>query len=156
MVDPNAARRVISEQKLKSLLKEDRSAKSDVDEIVGGIREKIAYAKEHNHLNTEVYGTIKKLDRKESEKLALWWDDFQHYMEISGLMKRIESVQKLALTQPDETEGETETETETEAETETETSGKRGSGRKAGGGKGKGKGADNVRAFPQPHGMAAE
>lgn len=153
VTDPNGARRVISEQKLKSLLKEDRSAKSDVDEIVGGIREKIAYAKEHNHLNTEVYGTIKKLDRKESEKLAIWWDDFQHYMEISGLMKRIDSVQKLALDRPAEAEAEAEAETESEAET----SAKRGGGRKAGGGKGKGgKGADNVRAFPQPHGMAAE
>lgn len=90
-------RQVIAEKDLNTLLKRCRSAKNEMDEINGGLREKIAYAKEKSHLHTGAFGTIRKLDRMEPEALAEWLDHFNHMLDVSGLQARAEQVQALDL-----------------------------------------------------------
>lgn len=137
---PSEVQAVITKAKLKSILASARKTKADVDEIVGTHREQIANAVEKHHLHKGVFATIKRLDRMEPEKLAEWLSCFDHYLDISGLEARADSVERMALgDQPGDAEAGEET-----GETEPEPAGRR---RAAGG---------NVRAFPQPSGEAAE
>ncbi len=78
----------ISERKLKQLLSASRSSTKDIASLTGTMREKIAYAQEHDHLHTGAYAWIKRLDRMEPDKLAAHMDHFEHMMEISGLNAR--------------------------------------------------------------------
>ena len=89
---PSEVRAVIAEAKLKSLLRSARSARKDLTAIAGTLGEEIKQAVEKNHLNRKVFRTIVDLDRLEPEKLRDWLDDFEHYLELSGLAERAKSV----------------------------------------------------------------
>jgi hypothetical protein len=86
---------MISEAMLKKLLKDGRVAQAEVDGLVGNIREQIGNAVEKHHLHKGAFALIKKFDKMEAEPLAALWDTMLAYMDMTGLMKRIESVEKL-------------------------------------------------------------
>lgn len=135
-VKPSELREVISEKKLRSLLASARSAQKDIDEIAGGIGSEIKQAVEKSHLHRKAFAVIKTLDRMEPEKLADFLDNFEHYLEISGLNERAKSVIGMDLTSGEETEDED-------------------GGKPARKPRGKGK-KSNVEAFPLPQQQAAE
>lgn len=91
---------------LKSLLTECRGFKKNVDSIVGSMRERIAYGKEKKNLHTGVFGWLRKIDGMEAEKAAEWHGTYMHYLETSGLMAKIDSVQRLPMGDKPEVEGE--------------------------------------------------
>lgn len=127
---PSEVRKVITARALKGLLADARAVKKDVDELVNGHREQIANAVEKQHLDKDVFGTLKKLDRKEPEKLRTWLDTFEYYLDISGLKKRADSVTPMQFGPGEEGDGEEE------------------SGAQPARG--------NVRAFPAPGSVTAE
>jgi hypothetical protein len=94
-VKPSEVRDAITEKKLKALLNAARSTTKEVATLTGTIREKIAYAQEHDHLATGPFALIRRLDRMEPEKLADFMDSFEHYMDISGLDARRQQAQRL-------------------------------------------------------------
>lgn len=101
--EPEAAGRtiaMINEKALKGLLKAKRATAAEVDEINGGYRSKLAFAVEKQHLHKKAYATVVQMDRMAAgslEKLAEYWDVLNAYMDMSGLMKKIESVGRLDL-----------------------------------------------------------
>lgn len=127
---PSAVRKVITQARLRSLMSKARSAEKDMGEINGGLREEIAQAVEKHGLHKKVFSTIRALDKMEPEKLREWLDTFEHYLDISGLEKRAESVQPMEF-------GE-------EGETAEEDAGAEQGHRRT------------VRAFPSPGSVAAE
>jgi len=129
---PSEVRKVITQARLRSLMSKARSAEKDMGEINGGLREEIAQAVEKHGLHKKVFSTIRALDKMKPEKLREWLDTFEHYLDISGLEKRAESVQPMEFG-----EGE-------EGETAEEDAGAEQGHRR------------NVRAFPPPGSVAAE
>ena len=108
---PSVATKLISEAMLKKLLKRDAAIKDDIDGKVGELRETIANAVEKHHLHKGAFALLKKFDRMEPEKAAELWDTMLAYMDMAGVMAKIESVAKLPL------EGDSDDEAE-EGETE--------------------------------------
>ena len=98
-------RAAISAPKLKSLLKAKRGAKTDTGEINGRVVQMIAEAVEKHHLHRKAFGAIVHLDRMEPEKIRDYLDCFEHYLDISGIGKRAESVERLPLGDANETGG---------------------------------------------------
>lgn len=89
---------LISASTLKSLLRSDDGYKEKIDGLTGELRETIGNAVEKKHLDKAAYALLKKFHRiKSNEKLASLWDTLQAYMDLSGVMKRIESVAPLPL-----------------------------------------------------------
>jgi hypothetical protein len=95
------ARKAISQASLKSLMKSCASFKAEADSSNGSMREKIAYAVEHNHLNKGVFALIRRLDKLEAEKLLIFLEDLELYLDFSGLNDRADSVGKLPLESPE-------------------------------------------------------
>lgn len=121
-------RQMITPVKLKSLIKSARTAQKDIQEIAGGLGAEIKAAVESNHLHRKAFSVCKTADKMEPEKLAEFLDNLDYYLDVSGLRKRAESAQRLAM-------GDDRHEEREEDE----------------GGKG-----GKVTQFPQPHGVAAE
>lgn len=138
--NPNG-RKVISGVKLKQLLAADRRADHDIGELVGQRGEAIAQAVEKHNLNKRVYGIIKKLDRLPPEKLKIDLDDLEHMLDASGLRERAESAPSFDDVADAGAGGEDDDQNESEADEEEQTKAAR---RKV------------ARAFPMPHGQAAE
>lgn len=93
----NKGYKLISQNDLRNLLKQCAGLKDDLDETTGILREKIAYAVDKKNLNKKAFGELRKLNKMEAEKLADYWDTLQAYMEMAGLMERMESVSRLPL-----------------------------------------------------------
>lgn len=91
------ARKAISKQALNGLMRSCANFKADADSATGSMREKIAYAVEHNHLNKQVFALIRRLDKLEPEKLLTFLEDLELYLDFSGLNDRADSVGKLPL-----------------------------------------------------------
>lgn len=94
---------------LKSLLSTCLGYKSNVDSIVGKIREEIGFGKEKNNLHTGVFAWLRKmhgLAAKDPEKAAEWHYTYLHYMESSGVLAKIEAVGRLPLGDEPQTEAE--------------------------------------------------
>lgn len=103
---------LISPQALKQLLKDDDRYKADIDGMVGELRETIGNAVEKKKLDKKAYALLKRFHREKSnEKLANLWHTLLAYMDMAGVMKRIESVSELPL-DGDKAEGEEEEEGE--------------------------------------------
>lgn len=111
---------------LKSLLSDVRGLTKNVDEIVGSLREKLAFAKAKKNLNTKAFAELRKYDKMEPEKAAEYHHTVIRYLELTGIMAKIDSVGRLPLGDdaPEAGEagegGQAETETE-ETETDGET-----------------------------------
>lgn len=104
-VRPSETEQLINAKQLKSLLASDDSHKEEIDGVVGSLREKIAYAVKHHHLDKKAYALAKQFNRMSAEKLADLWPRLLAYMDMAGLMERIESVDRLPLGDDAETEG---------------------------------------------------
>lgn len=122
------ARPAISQNKLKTLMAAARSTNKEVAELTGTLAQKIAVAVENDHLHKKAFGVIRMLDKMEPEKLADFLDCFDHYLDISGLEKRAESVARMDF----------------------------GPGEEASEASAEPKPRENVRAFPAPRSVAAE
>jgi len=107
-VRPSNVEQLINAKQLKSLLASDDTHKEEIDIVVGSLREKIAYAVKHHHLDKKAYALTKQFNRMSAEKLADLWPRLLAYMDMAGLMERIESVDRLPLgdeeTETDKTE----------------------------------------------------
>jgi len=82
---------------MKKLLKDYRSADSDIDQLRlrrDGVVDKVI---EKFNVNTKMLGWIKQLDKMTPEKLADNIDDFLHMFDVSGLRERAESAQRLPM-----------------------------------------------------------
>lgn len=93
----NKGYKLISQNDLRNLLKQCAGLKDDLDETTGILREKIAYAVDKKNLHKKAFAELRKLNKMEAEKLADYWDTLQAYMEMAGLMERMESVARLPL-----------------------------------------------------------
>lgn len=102
---------LISERALRKLLSDDDKYKEKIDGLTGELRETIGNAKEKQKLNTKAYAMLKKLHRmKSNEELSDLWHTLLAYMDMAGVMKRIESAPGLPL------EGDAEAQAEADAE----------------------------------------
>ncbi|HEY6029960.1 MAG TPA: hypothetical protein VIU44_05330 [Gaiellaceae bacterium] len=89
---------LISPQALKQLLKDDDRYKDDIDGLVGELRETIGNAVDKKKLDKKAYALLKRFHREKSnEKLSNLWHTLLAYMDMAGVMKRIESVSELPL-----------------------------------------------------------
>lgn len=89
---------MIPQKTLMALLKADDKYKQDIDGLTGELREAIGNAKDKKQLNTKAYALLKRFHREKSnEKLANLWDTLLAYMDMAGVMKRIESVPQLPI-----------------------------------------------------------
>ncbi|MDE2105513.1 MAG: hypothetical protein KGL39_50265 [Patescibacteria group bacterium] len=83
---------------LKALLNDDGNYKEQIDGLVGELREQIKNAIDKKHLHKKAYADVKRFFRyKSSEELRRHWLTLLAYMDMSGVMKRIESVPDLPL-----------------------------------------------------------
>lgn len=87
---PSETTLLIGEKNLRKLLRDDAGIKSQVDELVGTLREKIGHAVDKQHLNKKVYALLKPWYRMSEDQLADYWPVFLFYMEASGLMAKID------------------------------------------------------------------
>lgn len=89
---------LITQKTLVALLKADDGYKDQIDGLTGELRESIGNAKEKKQLDTKAYALLKRFHREKSnEKLANLWDTLLAYMDMAGVMKRIESVPQLPI-----------------------------------------------------------
>ncbi len=91
---------------LTGLLRRNAEAATKTASINGSLREDIAYAVEHNYLHKGAFAILKKFDRMEDVKLAELWPTLLAYMDMTGVTKKIEAVERLPL--GDQTDGEAE------------------------------------------------
>lgn len=120
---PELALNLIAQRTLVSLLREDDNYKGRIDGLVGELRESIGNAADKKHLDKKAYALLKKFHRmKSTEELARVWHTLLAYMDMAGVMKRIDSVSELDLAGDGESAEEEEAE-EGEAEEEEEESG---------------------------------
>lgn len=96
-VKPSETKQVISQSALVNLIKAKRGAKKDTGEINGRVGQMIADAVENKHLHRKAFATIMQLDGMEPEKLADFLDNFDFYLDITGIRKRAESVMRMNL-----------------------------------------------------------
>lgn len=101
-VKPGEAKAAISQNKLKNLLKAKRGAKKETGEINGRIGQSIANAIENDHLHRKAFGWICQLDMMEPEKISDLLDNFEYYLDISGINDRRKSVMRMNLAEKDE------------------------------------------------------
>lgn len=112
---------LIAPATLRALLKQDDNYKSQIDGLTGELREAIGNAVEKKKLDKKAYALVKRFHREKSnEKLANLWNTLLAYMEMAGVMERINSVAALPLDgEPaGEEEGSEDGEAEAEAEAE--------------------------------------
>lgn len=96
-VKPSEVRQVISAKKLKELMGSVRRTRNETTEIAGQLGSEIKQAVEKHFLNRKVFRVICTLDKMENEDIADWLEDFEHYLDISGIGKRAQDVQPLGL-----------------------------------------------------------
>ena len=89
--------KMITKSALASILALDRRTKAEQSELAGELGNKIAHAVETYGTNRKALGMIRQLNRMEPEKLADFLDHFDYMLDVSGLEKRAESVQRLPL-----------------------------------------------------------
>ena len=100
---------MISAGKLKKLLGAHRAAIRDASQIASALGSELKESKKNNHLHLGAFKLTAKLDKMEPEELRNFMDHFEYYYDVSGLMKRADSVMTMKLEQEDdEEEGEKE------------------------------------------------
>lgn len=91
---------VINEKKLKSLLKLKRTLSAEVGELTGNYRAELAQAVEKQNLHKKAYAMVTQFDKMEPEQALECWTHLTMYMDLSGIMAKIDSVAKLPLEDP--------------------------------------------------------
>lgn len=98
---PAGSKPAINQKKLRSLLSSARSAQADITEIAGGMGEAIAKAVENDHLDRKAFNMVRALDKLEPDRLADVLENFEHYLDISGLNERAASAPRLPIGEED-------------------------------------------------------
>lgn len=88
-------RKIVPAKVLKSLLKSDASAQESIDEISGQMGSAIKQAVEKHGLNPRAYRKVKAMNRMSIEKAKIEHEDYELYMEASGLLDRFAEIQTL-------------------------------------------------------------
>jgi hypothetical protein len=88
---------MITKSALAGILTLDKRTKTAQSELAGELGSAIAKAVERFGTNRKALGIIRQLNRMEPEKLADFLDHFDYMLDVSGLEKRAESVQRLPL-----------------------------------------------------------
>ena len=88
---------LINAKQLVTLLRSNDRHQEGIDGLTSALRTDIKTAVDKNHLDKEAYAIIRKFWKWTPEKLADKWPVILAYMDMSGLMKRIESIQPLPL-----------------------------------------------------------
>lgn len=96
-VGPSEMTPLINERQLRALLASDASHKEELDSVTGSLRAEIKLAVEKHHLDKEMFAILKKFNRWTPEKLADKWPVLLAYMDMAGLMEKIDSVGRLDL-----------------------------------------------------------
>lgn len=103
---PRQQAAVISGGKLKRLMAAKRSTKKDMYELMGTLGQSIKDAVDNDHLDRKMFNWICQLDSMEPEKIAAHLDNFNYYLDVSGINKRAESVMRMKLDNTDDDAGE--------------------------------------------------
>ncbi len=90
-------REQITPRKLQELMRSARVAQKDIAEIAGGFGAEIKAAVEKHHLHRKAFAVVKAGDKMEPAKLAEFLDCLDYYLDVSGLRKRAESVQRMEM-----------------------------------------------------------
>jgi hypothetical protein len=88
---------MITAKALDNILKLDKRTKNAQAELAGELGSEIGKAVEKYGTNRKALGVIRQLNRMEPEKLADFLDHFDYMLDVSGIEKRAESVQRLPL-----------------------------------------------------------
>jgi hypothetical protein len=99
-VRSSEVRQQIAPTKLRELMRSARTANKDMQEIAGTLGAEVKAAVEKHHLHRKAFSVCKTADRMEPEKLLEFLDSLDYYLDVSGLRKRAESAQRLALGAP--------------------------------------------------------
>ncbi len=94
---PGEVLKMIPGKALASILALDKRTKTAQSELAGELGAKIANACETYGTNRKALGVIRQLNRMEPEKLADFLDHFDYMLDVSGLEKRAEAVQRLPM-----------------------------------------------------------
>jgi len=105
---------MITAKALENILKLDKRTKNAQAELAGELGAEIGKAVEKYGTNRKALGVIRQLNRMEPEKLADFLDHFDYMLEVSGIEKRAESVQRLPMEPESEPEAEEEAESPAE------------------------------------------
>jgi hypothetical protein len=89
--------KMITAVALDRILKLDKRTKGQQAELAGELGSEIAKAVERFGTNRKALGIIRTLNRMEPEKLADFLDHFDYMLDVSGLEKRAEQVQRLPM-----------------------------------------------------------
>lgn len=100
-------RPVISQQKLRSLMKTSKLARQNMNSISGALGTEIKDAQEKHHLDRWAFNIVTYLDRQEPERLKDKIENLLLYLDSSGLTERAAKVERLGDGDEDE-EGEEE------------------------------------------------
>ena len=112
---------LIAPAALRALLKQDDNYKDQIYGLTGELREAIGNAVEKKKLDKKAYAAVKRFHREKSnEKLANLWNTLLAYMEMAGIMERINSVSALPLDGEPASEEEGSEDDEAEIETDAE------------------------------------
>lgn len=97
--------RAPSERKVKDLLRLNRTASENMDEIRSSLGGTMADAVENHGLHKKAFGWVKQLDKMSPEKIHDLMQHFGYYYDVSGIRARAESAPRLPATGgPGETE----------------------------------------------------
>jgi hypothetical protein len=97
---------MISAGKLKKLLGAHRAAIRDASQIASALGSELKESKKNNHLHLGAFKLTAKLDKMEPEELRNFMDHFEYYYDVSGLMKRADSVMTMKLEESEDEEDE--------------------------------------------------
>ena len=100
-VKPSEVLTMIPAGPLNSILALDKRTKTQQSELAGELGQKISAACERYGTNRKALGMIRTLNRMEPEKVADFLDHFDYLLDVSGIEKRAEAVQRLPLAEPE-------------------------------------------------------
>ena len=90
-------RPMISENDLVRLLNKGGSVEKDLNELTGSWREEIGNAVAKKHLNKWAFALVRRMKKWSAEKLLANLEDFDAYLDMSGLTALADSVQRLPM-----------------------------------------------------------
>ena len=93
--------KAISKTKFNKLLKSQRAAQGDMDEIRGNMGAEMKAAVEKDNLDKKMFGWVKQLDRMSPEKLAYHLPNLMLYIEHADLEKRAAEAPPLDMSEGD-------------------------------------------------------
>lgn len=88
---------LINQRQLKALLNATKSIANQTSELVGSLREKIAYAVEKQGLHKKAFAEVRKLDKMEPEQALEYETHRAAYMDMLGITEKINAAARLPM-----------------------------------------------------------